>query len=303
MLGFKRSRSAFTLIELLVVIAIIAILIALLLPAVQKVREAAARLKCSNNLKQIGLAVHSAHDVNNALPPANGYYPADTRDFIAPPTVWILPFIEQGDLYRLIQANGGVNNPNGTFNYNGQSPYVPPTYLCPSDAFRLKAVKVTGSTLESFGTYACNGHVFGTIETRISGGVPICFNFKWQGNTRIPAGIPDGLSNTIFYMEKLSLCTKGGDGGNRWPANGDGQWMPVVGENETGGHLSPSLVPAIGVTKPAQCAFYDPSSSHTSGLQVAVGDGSTRTIGRGVSQRTFNIALVPNDGLELGPDW
>jgi prepilin-type N-terminal cleavage/methylation domain-containing protein/prepilin-type processing-associated H-X9-DG protein len=174
-------RRAFTLIELLVVIAIIAILIALLVPAVQKVREAAARLQCQNNLKQIGLALHNHHDTYKKLPSAG----TNLNSWM----YRILPYVEQGNIYKMAQPP--------TNNYNAFSQVIP-VYLCPSDGRDLTSSKYNFGTIYAVTSYlgvigkanADNPNTTGIIGK----------------NSSTPAvrltDITDGTSNTVMVGER-----------------------------------------------------------------------------------------------------
>jgi prepilin-type N-terminal cleavage/methylation domain-containing protein len=196
-----RRRHGFTLIELLVVIAIIAVLIGLLLPAVQKVREAAARAKSQNNLKQIALAVHNFNDAYQ------GKLPALTDLGTGAPQGWgynslffnILPYIEQDNVYRVFQKG----TPSSYFAPTvGAARTIIPTYLSPADSTASNGTTMTAVAAPAAGggvaiangefattSYAANGYVFRSN----TGGLPRTF--------------VDGTSNTIMFAERYQVCT------------------------------------------------------------------------------------------------
>jgi prepilin-type N-terminal cleavage/methylation domain-containing protein/prepilin-type processing-associated H-X9-DG protein len=193
-------RRAFTLIELLVVIALIAILIGLLLPAVQKVREAAARVQCRNNLKQIGLAFQSYHDANHAFPPgyqASGAYldgATDTAPGWGWPTV-ILPYLEQDNLFRQLDLGQPVQN----------SPAIQTVvkfYLCPSDLFPPGAFAVPDAFGSTVTTAAPSSYVacVGGDESDTTGPTGLGVFYR-NSRTRI-TDITDGTSSTILVGER-----------------------------------------------------------------------------------------------------
>jgi prepilin-type N-terminal cleavage/methylation domain-containing protein/prepilin-type processing-associated H-X9-DG protein len=196
-LRHSNRRLAFTLIELLVVIAIIAILIGLLLPAVQKVREAAARAKCQNNLKQVALACHNYESANNTLPPGMGPVPTKGTDTGSRPSVLaqILPYVEQAAKYSQFDFAYDVRSDQHNELARGQDI---PIYMCPSDASdsvftETQTVPEVFGRSNYFGNLGINANPYQQSSLTVG-----MFNFVQK--IRI-ADVQDGTSNTAMFSE------------------------------------------------------------------------------------------------------
>jgi prepilin-type N-terminal cleavage/methylation domain-containing protein len=299
----SHRQRAFTLIELLVAIAIIAILIGLLLPAVQKIREAASRLQCQNNLKQIGIALHSYHDRNNALPP--GYYdlapwPPATQgpapDDEGPGWGWasfLLADLEQVSLQRQIVYTTPVGDSSANI-VAARGTFLK-VFYCPSDQ-PVRTFSVTDGGSQSWtlaqGSYvACNGN--DGVDDQTTDPHTGAFVRATQGFRF--AEITDGLSSTFFVGERCTTMSL-----SSWAGVPIGAQVPSVrspGDFSGGsalvlGHCGPHL-PNDSIVTDADAM----SSAHMGGVQFLFGDGSIHQINNSIAQSVYD-ALATRTGNE-----
>jgi hypothetical protein len=277
--------------------AIAAILLALLVPAIQKVRALAARTQCQNNLKNIGLATHAAHDSLKRMPPQYGYYGLNNSSF-GTVLFHILPFIDQEPLYQQtfnpVAVNsawtaGGVTFTKAAGCFDLRTSGIEGTpqglYVCPVDASAQDADANWGWAGASYaGNFRVFGALTGTKYAAMSDGVASPNIANWQGRLSLRLGFPDGTSNTLLYAEKFAQCNSTGpypgqpDGGNLWTRwDWLDYWQPTFAAFTTG-PASVFQSNPYPYTRGGNCNPRVAQTPHGAIMNVCFADGTVRTI-------------------------
>jgi prepilin-type N-terminal cleavage/methylation domain-containing protein len=292
-----RDRKGFTLLELLVVIAIIAVLVGLLLPAVQKVRQSSFRTLCQNNLKQIGVAMQNHYNTFKSFPP--GYY--DVAKWPQPDggTGWgwaayLLNYLEQDGLYREIHFDLDVGDPA---NATARNTFLK-IFYCPSDSLYSTFTVTDGSAnsweVAQSSYVACNGNEdVDDMSTPVHNGA-----FVRNAKGFRESEISDGLSNTFFIGERSTTMSYATWAGVPLGAKNPALRAPGTFEGGAGlvlGHCGPHM-PNDPVVTDADAM----SSGHGAGVQFLFGDGSVHFISNTITQSAYD-ALATRGGQEIIP--
>jgi prepilin-type N-terminal cleavage/methylation domain-containing protein len=286
MVRVTRKPAGLSMIELLVVLALLGFLLALLLPGVQKLREAASRSQTINNLKMVAISVHAHQDAYKRLPPAFGKFAGmKTSESIH---IYLLPFMEQQPLFTQYQEGKGED----------RDMQVVPGYFSPADPSHPEPPAGIQNSVANLRVFSDKG-----LQTQWDAPMP-ALGKEEEGKARIPATFIDGTSNTIMFGTRYGVC---GDGGSRYASAPNTNTSALFGQNPAKVMATPTDITGTFLLHPSvkECQP-TPLMGHSfgvAGIEVAMGDGSVRSVSARISVRTWNAAMQPNDNQDLGPDW